>query len=130
MNTKQRVSAQRGEHLAVLAVNESAAIEFHCRGTPQGRKIATNNFGIREMSVYDWLHSGPAFLGTLQFAYALAIEFSGGSRALGIAAATLAQLCLLLPVAIVATGVLFHGSGSFLFSLLARRKSDDAPASS
>jgi uncharacterized protein (TIRG00374 family) len=74
--------------------------------------------------------SGPAFLGTLQFAYALAIEFSGGSRALGIAAATLAQLCLLLPVAIVATGVLFHGSGSFLFSLLARRKSDDAPASS
>jgi uncharacterized membrane protein YbhN (UPF0104 family) len=74
--------------------------------------------------------SGPAFLGTLQFAYALAIEFSGGSRALGIAAATLAQLCLLLPVAIVATGVLFHGSGRFLFSLLARRKSDDAPARS
>ena len=74
--------------------------------------------------------SGPAFFGTLQFAYALAIEFSGGARALGIAAATLAQLCLLLPVAIVATGVLFHGSGSFLFSLLARRKSDDAPASS
>ena len=29
----------------------SAAIEFRCRGTPQGRKIATNNFGIREMSV-------------------------------------------------------------------------------
>jgi hypothetical protein len=39
------------EHLAVLAVNESAAIEFRCRGTPQGRKIATNSFGIREMSV-------------------------------------------------------------------------------
>jgi hypothetical protein len=27
-----------------------AAIEFRCCGTPQGRKIATNNFGIREMS--------------------------------------------------------------------------------
>jgi len=38
------------EHLAVLAVNESAAIEFRCHGTLQGPKIATNNFGIREMS--------------------------------------------------------------------------------
>jgi hypothetical protein len=50
MNTKQRVSAQRGGHLAVLALNQSAAIEFRCRGTRRGRKIATNNFGIREMS--------------------------------------------------------------------------------
>jgi len=33
-----------------LAVNESAAIEFRCRGTPQGREIATNSCGIREMS--------------------------------------------------------------------------------
>ena len=48
MNTKQRVSAQRGEHLAVLAVNESAAIEFRCASLR--RKIVTNNFGIREMS--------------------------------------------------------------------------------
>ena len=30
--------------------------------------------------------SGPAFLSTLQFAYALAVEFAGGARALGIAA--------------------------------------------
>jgi hypothetical protein len=29
---------------------KSAVIEFRCRGTPWGRKIATNNFGIREMS--------------------------------------------------------------------------------
>jgi hypothetical protein len=36
MNTKRRVSAQRGGHLAVLAVNESAAIEFRCRGKPPG----------------------------------------------------------------------------------------------
>jgi len=53
MNTKQRVSAPRGQaskHPAVPAVNVSAAIEFRCRGTPQGRKIATNNFGSREMS--------------------------------------------------------------------------------
>ena len=50
MNTKQRVSAQRGGHLAVLAFNGSAAIEFRCRGTPRDGR-STNNFGIREMSV-------------------------------------------------------------------------------
>jgi glycosyltransferase 2 family protein len=68
--------------------------------------------------------SGPAFLGTLQFAYALAIEFAGGSRAVGIAAATLAQLWLLLPIALVATGLLVHGSGRLLSSMLKGRGSD------
>ena len=65
--------------------------------------------------------SGPAFLGTLQFAYALAIEFAGGARAIGIAAATLAQLCLLLPLALIAAGILAHGSGTALYTILARR---------
>src|ERR1700730_17284021 len=51
MNTKQRGSAQRGQHLAVWLSTKSAVIEFRCRGTPWGRKITTNNFGIREMSV-------------------------------------------------------------------------------
>jgi hypothetical protein len=69
--------------------------------------------------------SGPAFLGTLQFGYALAVEFAGGARALGIAAATLAQLCLLLPLALIAAGILVHGSGTALFTILARRQSDD-----
>jgi hypothetical protein len=69
--------------------------------------------------------SGPAFLGTLQFAYALAVEFAGGARALGIAAATLAQLCLLLPLALIAVGILAHGSGSALFAILGRRQPDD-----
>ncbi|MBV8507609.1 MAG: flippase-like domain-containing protein [Alphaproteobacteria bacterium] len=69
--------------------------------------------------------SGPAFLGTLQFGYALAVEFAGGARALGIAAATLAQLCLLLPLALVAAGILVHGSGTALFAILARGQSDD-----
>ena len=68
--------------------------------------------------------SGPAFLGTLQFAYALAVEFAGGARALGIAAATLAQLCRLLPLALIAAGILVHGSGNALHSILARRQSD------
>jgi len=69
--------------------------------------------------------SGPAFLGTLQLAYALAVEFAGGTRALGITAATLAQLCLLLPLALIAAGILAHGSGSALFAILARRQSDN-----
>lgn len=72
--------------------------------------------------------SGPAFLGTLQFAYALAIEFAGGARALGIAAATLAQLCLLLPLALIAAGILVHGSGTALYTILARRQADDGRA--
>jgi hypothetical protein len=69
--------------------------------------------------------SGPAFLGTLQLAYALAVEFAGGARSLGIAAATLAQLCLLLPLALIAAGILARGSGSALFAILARRQSYD-----
>jgi uncharacterized protein (TIRG00374 family) len=72
--------------------------------------------------------SGPAFLGTLQFAYVLAVEFAGGARALGIAAATLAQLCLLLPLALIAAGILVHGSGTALHSILARRQSDAGQA--
>jgi len=62
--------------------------------------------------------SGPAFIGTLQFAYALAIEFAGAPRAIGVAAATLAQLCILLPIALAAVGVLVHGSGSALLACL------------
>ena len=68
--------------------------------------------------------SGPAFLGTLQFAYALATQFAGGPRAVGIAAATLAQLCLLFPVALIATGLLTQGSGRLLLSLLKGRNLD------
>jgi glycosyltransferase 2 family protein len=58
--------------------------------------------------------SGPAFLGTLQFGFATAIEFAGGSAAIGVAAATLVQLCLFLPLAVVGTGIFIHGSGSIL----------------
>ena len=68
------------------------------------------------------LPSGPAFLGTLQFAYVLAIEFAGAQGAVGIAAATLSQFCLLLPVAVVAAALLIHGSGSLLRTALTRRE--------
>ncbi len=72
--------------------------------------------------------SGPAFLGTLQFAYALAVEFAGGARALGIAAATLAQLCLLLPLAVIAAAIIVHGSGTALYAIFARQRSDGGQA--
>jgi glycosyltransferase 2 family protein len=70
-------------------------------------------------SLVSLLPSGPAFLGPLQFAYALAVEFAGGEAATGIAAATLAQLCILLPVAIAAAGVLLGQSGNALFARFA-----------
>jgi glycosyltransferase 2 family protein len=72
--------------------------------------------------------SGPAFLGTYQFAYALAIGFAGGAQATGIAAATLVQLFLMVPLALVATGLLLHGSGSLIYAALAKKTADDAPA--
>jgi glycosyltransferase 2 family protein len=68
------------------------------------------------------LPSGPAFLGTLQFAYVLAIEYAGGPAAIGVAAATLAQACILLPVAVIATAILAHRSGSALYSRFVGRR--------
>lgn len=48
------------------------------------------------------LPSGPGFLGNLQFAYSLSLQLAGASSAQGVAAATLAQLCLFLPTTLVA----------------------------
>lgn len=73
-------------------------------------------------SISTLVPSGPAFLGTLQFGYVVAIEFSGSPRAIGVAAATLAQLCLFFPPAIIAAALLIHGSGNILLSLLKRRR--------
>ena len=70
------------------------------------------------------LPSGPAFLGTLQFAYALVIEFAGASRAVGIAAATLDQLFILLPIALIAAGILVHGARGVLYAGLWTRSGD------
>ena len=70
------------------------------------------------------LPSGPAFLGTLQFAYALVIEFAGAPRAVGIAAATLDQLFILLPIALIAAGILVHGARGVLYAGLWTRSGD------
>jgi glycosyltransferase 2 family protein len=72
------------------------------------------------------LPSGPAFLGTLQFAYALAIEFAGARSAIGVAAATLCQLCLFLPTAVASLGVLAYGSISVFRTVMARQECNPA----
>jgi uncharacterized membrane protein YbhN (UPF0104 family) len=73
------------------------------------------------------LPSGPAYLGALQFAYVLAIEFAGGQAAIGVAAATLVQLCLMVPVAGLATIVLAHGSRGMLKAAIAQHRTIASP---
>jgi glycosyltransferase 2 family protein len=82
--------------------------------------------GVASLSTL--LPSGPAFLGTLQFAYVLGIEFAGGQAALGIAAATLVQLGVYLPVSIIAGGILAHGSGAALYAAFTGRRNSEASA--
>ena len=82
--------------------------------------------GVASLSTL--LPSAPAFLGTLQFAYALGIEFAGGQAALGIAAATLVQLAIYLPVSLVAGGILAHGSGAALYAAFMDRRGGEASA--
>jgi uncharacterized membrane protein YbhN (UPF0104 family) len=82
--------------------------------------------GVASLSTL--LPSAPAFLGTLQFAYVLGIEFAGGQAALGIAAATLVQLAIYLPVSIIAGGILAHGSGAALYAAFSGRRTSEASA--
>ena len=102
----------------VIYVPEALTLWCLVRATGMRLGVANTLVLVGAASLSTLVPSGPAFIGPLQFAYAVAIEFAGGTRALGIAAATLAQLCVLLPIAIVGTGVLVHGSRSALYSAL------------
>ena len=51
MNTKQRVSAPRGRASCRFGCQRVGCDRISLPRNPQGRKIATNNFGIRRMSV-------------------------------------------------------------------------------
>lgn len=108
------------------------ALSLWCIVRAVGMKLSAADalvlVGVASLSTL--VPSGPAFLGTLQFAYALAIEFAGGARSVGIAAATLAQLCLLLPVALIAAGIVMHGSGTMIYSLLVNQPANDSSADS
>jgi len=110
---------------AIIYVADASSLWFLVKAVGLTLGFSDTLILLGAASLSTLVPSGPAFLGTLQFAYALAIEFAGGARALGIAAATLAQLCLLLPLALIAAGILVHGSGTALFTILGRRQSDD-----
>jgi uncharacterized protein (TIRG00374 family) len=113
---------------AVIYVADASSLWFLVKAVGLTLGFSDTLVLLGAASLSTLVPSGPAFLGTLQFAYALAIEFAGGARALGIAAATLAQLCLLLPLALIAAGILVHGSGTALYTILARRQADDGRA--
>jgi hypothetical protein len=81
MNTKQLVSAHRGGHLAVLAFNESAAIEFRCRGNPRdGRSRPTTSVSgkCRLISFTDFkaarFQDGNLFSGAMTYTCVLTAE--------------------------------------------------------
>jgi glycosyltransferase 2 family protein len=105
----------------VVYVPEALCAWFIVKSVGFGLGFADTLVLVGAASLITLAPSGPAFLGTLQFAYVLAIEFAGGPAATGLAAATLAQLCILLPVAIIATLLLTHTSGSALYATLTRR---------
>jgi hypothetical protein len=116
---------RRGLHAAVLTlivyVPETLSLWLVVKAVGFDLGFADTLVLVGAASLGTLLPSGPAFLGTLQLAYMLAIEFAGGRAAIGIAAATLAQFFVLLPVAVVATGVLLHGSGNTLLRAAVRR---------
>jgi uncharacterized membrane protein YbhN (UPF0104 family) len=67
------------------------------------------------------LPAGPAFLGTLQIAYALTMEFIGEPVAAGVAATFLVQVCYYLPVAIIAVVLIASGTRQPLRTLVSGR---------
>lgn len=119
-----------GLALATALVNVLDALSLWCLvkavGVGLGPADALVLVGAASLSTL--LPSGPGFLGTLQFAYALVIGFAGAPRADGIAAATLAQLVLLLPLAVIAAAVLLHKSRRLLLAAPPEGDADDGPA--
>jgi glycosyltransferase 2 family protein len=115
---------------AIIYVPDSLSLWLLIKAVGVGLGPAGTLVLVGAASLSTLIPSGPAFLGTLQFAYAVAMEFAGAPRELGIAAATLAQLVFFLPLALIGTGILVHGSGKFLFTLPAKSKSASRPADS
>jgi glycosyltransferase 2 family protein len=112
----------------IIYVPDTLSLWFVVKASGLGLGFTDALVLVGAASLSTLLPSGPAFLGTLQFAYVLAIEFAGGPAAIGVAAATLVQLCLLLPVAVVATLILAHGSGGALYATLIGRGGRGRPA--
>jgi hypothetical protein len=53
MNTSSEFRPSGASILPFWLSTKSPVMEFRCRGTPWGRKIATNDLGIREVSAYN-----------------------------------------------------------------------------
>jgi uncharacterized membrane protein YbhN (UPF0104 family) len=106
----------------IIYLPDALALWFIVKAVGLQLDFAVTLVLLGAVSLSSLLPSGPAYLGTLQFAYALSIEFVGAPPAVGVAAATLAQVCILLPTALAAVAVLVHRSGGALSSVLAKRE--------
>jgi uncharacterized protein (TIRG00374 family) len=106
----------------IIYLPDALALWFIVKAVGLQLDFAVTLVLLGAVSLSSLLPSGPAYLGTLQFAYALAIEFAGAPPAVGVAAATLAQLCILLPTALAGVAVLVHRSRGVLSSVLAKRE--------
>jgi uncharacterized membrane protein YbhN (UPF0104 family) len=106
----------------IIYLPDALALWFIVKAVGLQLDFAVTLVLLGAVSLSSLLPSGPAYLGTLQFAYALAIESAGAPPAVGVAAATLAQVCILLPTALAAVAVLVHRSGGALSSVLAKRE--------
>jgi uncharacterized membrane protein YbhN (UPF0104 family) len=104
----------------IIYVPDALSLWFVVKASGLGLGLPDTLVLVGAASLSTLLPSGPAFLGTLQFAYVLAIESAGAPAVIGVAAATLAQLCILLPVAVIATLIFAHGSGALLYADIAR----------
>ncbi len=113
---------------AIIYVPDTLASWFLVKAVGVGLGAADSLVLVGTASLSTLIPSGPAFLGTLQFGYALALGFAGAPRELGIAAATLAQLAVLLPLALAGAGVLAHASGRILLPMPAKGKCGGTPA--
>jgi glycosyltransferase 2 family protein len=111
----------------IICVPDALSLWLVVKAVGQGLGFADTLVLLGAASLSTLLPSGPAFLGTLQFAYALALGFAGVPSAVGIAAATLSQVCILLPVGAVSGGVLLHSSGSALRWMLVQWRCNEAP---
>jgi uncharacterized membrane protein YbhN (UPF0104 family) len=113
----------------IIYLPDALSLWFVVKASGLGLGLPDTLVLVGAASLSTLLPSGPAFLGTLQLAYVLAIEFAGGTAAIGVAAATLAQICILLPVAVVAITIFARGSGGLLHAGLARSGTNAASPS-
>jgi uncharacterized membrane protein YbhN (UPF0104 family) len=106
----------------LIYLPDALALWFVVRAMGLGLGFADTLVLLGVASLSTIVPSGPAFIGTLQFAYALAIEFAGAPAAIGVAAATLVQVFILLPTALAAIAILIHRPVGVLSGVFVKRE--------